>query len=70
MTAGDSYWAITASGGSANTLIRNTGGYSPNTVFGVYSGSSTFVFLEILLPNTAGKQAFLSIIARWKCICK
>jgi len=57
----DSYWDITASGGSLATMIIEVAGFAPNNVFGVYSGDKYVTLFEG--ADEAGKQVTLSIAA-------
>ncbi|ADW17228.1 protein of unknown function DUF1555 [Desulfobulbus propionicus DSM 2032] len=55
----DSYWSITASGGSIATMIIEIAGYADLNTFGVYnSGKYVQLFSG---PQSAGAQAMLSI---------
>ena len=57
----DSYWSVTAAGGSINTLIIELAAWKPINTFGVYSGSD---YVEIFDGAAAeGAQAVLSIKA-------
>jgi hypothetical protein len=57
----DSYWSITGTGASANTLIIELAAWSGDNEFGVYSGGQ---YVEIFGGAAfAGDQAFLSIKA-------
>jgi hypothetical protein len=57
----DSYWSITASGGSVNTLIIEIAAWAGTNSFGVYSGDQ---YVEIFDGSAAqGAQATLSIHA-------
>ena len=56
---GDSYWSITAVGGSLSTMIIELAGFKENNLFGVYSGGQ---YVELFAGgNVAGDQAVLSI---------
>lgn len=57
----DSYWSITASGGSITTLVVEIAGLAGTNLFGVYNGS-TYVQL-FNGAAAAGAQAMLSIKA-------
>lgn len=55
----DSYWAITATGGSFATIIIELGSYAPSNVLGVYNGSTK---VELLSGSeTAGTKVALSL---------
>ena len=57
----DSYWSITASGGSIATMIIELAGYASGNTFGIYSGDP---YVELFAgANEAGDQAVLSIKA-------
>ena len=57
----DSYWDITASGGSVATLIIELAGYAGSNTFGVYNDSK---YVELFAgANIAGDQVMLSIQA-------
>ena len=55
----DSYWSLTATGGSVITMIVEVAAFAPHNIFGVYSGD-TYVPL-FGGANGAGDQAVLSI---------
>ena len=57
----DSYWSITATGGSFATMIIELAGFAPGNIFGVYSGTD-YVPLFVGV-DSAGDQATLSIMA-------
>lgn len=55
----DSYWEITASGGSIATMIIELAGYADTNTFGVYSGSN---YVQLFDGSSgSGNQAVLSI---------
>jgi hypothetical protein len=55
----DSYWSITASGGSFSTMIIELAGWADTNTFGVYSGTQ---YVELFSgAYIAGDQATLSI---------
>jgi len=57
----DSYWAISATGGSVTTFIVELAGFAGTNKFGVYSGNK---YVQIFAGgDTAGKQKTLSILA-------
>ena len=57
----DSYWSITASGGSIATMIIELAGYANSNTFGVYSNGS---YVELFSGSDGkGDQAILSIKA-------
>ncbi len=57
----DSYWSITATGGSFATMIIELAGFAPGNIFGVYSGGQ---YVELFAGiNNAGDHATLSIMA-------
>ena len=57
----DSYWTLTASGGSVNTLIIELAGWAGSNRFGVYSGGQ---YVEVFDGAAAqGAQRLLSIQA-------
>jgi hypothetical protein len=60
---GDSYWDITASGGSVCTLIIELAGFAPNNKFGVYDSSSS-AFVQIFGGSASqGAMATLALKA-------
>ena len=58
---GDSYWNITASGGSVATMIIELAGFASQNKFGVYNGSDSVQLFAG--SHEAGDQALLSIKA-------
>lgn len=59
--AGDSYWAITGSGGSVSTMIIEIAGFAPTNTFGVYNnGNYVELFDGAATPGLA--QTTLSIL--------
>jgi len=57
----DSYWAVTGSGGSVNTLIIELAGFKDNNKFGVFSGDN---YVELFGGAASqGDQSVLSIHA-------
>jgi PEP-CTERM motif/Domain of unknown function (DUF4114) len=55
----DSYWSITATGGSFATMIIELAGFASGNIFGVYSGDK---YVPLFAgANVAGNQATLSI---------
>ena len=55
----DSYWSITATGGSVATMIIELAGFAPGNIFGVYSGNQ---YVELFAgADSAGAQVMLSI---------
>lgn len=60
----DSYWAITASGMSAATMIIEIASYAGDNVFGVYDPAATDKYVQLFSgANAAGDQVVLSIKA-------
>ncbi len=58
---GDSYWDITASGGSVATMIIELAGFASQNKFGVYNGAD---YVELFAgASVAGAQVMLSIKA-------
>lgn len=57
----DSYWSITASGGSITTLVVELAGFAGTNLFGVYNGSTYVQLFDG--AAAAGAQAMLSIKA-------
>ena len=58
---GDSYWNITASGGSVATMIIELAGFASQNKFGVYNGTD---YVELFAgASVAGDQVLLSIKA-------
>ncbi|MBW8014605.1 MAG: DUF4114 domain-containing protein [Planctomycetes bacterium] len=58
---GDSYWSVTATGGSVSTMIIELAGFAPKNVFGVYNtGQYVPLFAG---ADVAGDQIKLSILA-------
>jgi len=59
---GDSYWSITASGGSVNTFIVELAGFAAFNTFGVYDSTNPANKVQIFAGgDTAGAQKMLSI---------
>ncbi len=55
----DSYWSITATGGSVATMIIELAGFAPGNIFGVYSGGD---YVQLFAGgDSAGAQVVLSI---------
>ena len=58
--ANDSFWNITASGGSVATLIIELAGYAQGNIFGVYQGST---YVQIFAgSDSQGAQKTLSLM--------
>ena len=61
--AQDSYWNITASGGSVATMIIELAEFAPGNTFGVYSGTN---YVQLFAgADSAGAQVLLSIKDDW-----
>ena len=61
--ARDSYWSITATGGSVSTLIVELAGFAAGNLFGVYDATTNTSVQLFDGAATAGAQALLSIHA-------
>jgi hypothetical protein len=58
----DSYWAITATGGSVATIVIEIAGFAANNVFGIYDSANAASKVEIFNGAAAkGSQAVVSI---------
>ena len=58
----DTYWDITATGGSVSTVIIELAGFAENNLFGVYDSADHTNFVQIFGgAAVAGDQALLSI---------
>ena len=55
----DSYWSVTANGGSVATMIIELAGFASGNSFGIYSGDQYVTLFKG--SNIAGDQALLSI---------
>lgn len=61
---GDSYWAISATGGSITTLVVEIAGFAPDNTFGIYDYADPTNYVEIFAgSSTGGDQATLNILA-------
>ena len=56
----DSYWELTASGGSVATIVIEIAGYSGSNIFGVYNGSEYVELLNGVADQ--GDQVLLSLL--------
>ena len=60
----DSYWNITATGGSVSTMIIELGGFKDNNIFGVYDSANPSNKVVVFDgSDSEGSQAVLSITA-------
>jgi len=60
--AKDSYWSITATGGSVSTVVVELAGFKDNNKFGVYDAADPSTFVQLFAgAQGAGDQALLSI---------
>lgn len=58
----DSYWSITASGGSVSTMIIEIAGYANSNCFGVYDAGNAANKVQLFDgPDSTGAQVTLSI---------
>ena len=58
----DSYWSLTASGGSMPTLIAEWAGYAPNNTFGIFDRNDSNKKVELFSgADSAGDQVSFSI---------
>jgi hypothetical protein len=58
----DSYWAITATGGSVSTMIIEVAGFANTNCFGVYDMANPSNTVQLFTgPDSAGAQVTLSI---------
>ncbi|WP_310598702.1 PEP-CTERM sorting domain-containing protein [Desulfobulbus sp.] len=60
----DSYWNITASGGSFATMVLNIAGLGTGSTFGIYDSSNKNNFVELFSGSqtSAGQHATVSIL--------
>lgn len=60
----DSYWSLTASGGSSNSMVIELAGNAALNTFGIFDATDPNKKVEIFSgPDAAGDQAFLAITA-------
>ena len=60
----DSYWGITATGLSGNTMIAELASFAPENKFGVFDPGNPGVMVDVFTgANVPGNQAMLSITA-------
>jgi len=63
--AKDSYWSITATGGSVSTVVVELAGFKDNNKFGVYDAADPSTFVQLFAgAQGAGEQALLGITAK------
>ena len=58
----DSYWDITASGGSVTTMVIELAGFAPENVFGVYNNGNYVTLFEGADSELNNSQVTLSIL--------
>jgi hypothetical protein len=60
----DSYWSITATGGSVATIVIEIAGFAPNNTFGIFDASDPSRNVQIFGGQAgSGSQALLGIMA-------
>ena len=60
----DSYWDITATGGSVTTLVVELAAFAPENTFGIFDSTDASKYVEVFGGSaTSGDQATISITA-------